>query len=514
MSEKHRKQATFGFGQALVAANYIEVNLDALNIIKGSKGKYLNIKNTQMTGQKIALQLPGFSKAVILEVKTALNLINKIDIVTYTGTVFEQKNSRFVLSVSAEEGLVGTINIGKHVYNIAPTDDFSRHIVAKTNKSMIPRNPANDVVESAAFEKVIQSKQSMTKSTNSNGLVKALFYVASDVSSPYSTILNTVAEMNTILANSQVNSNNRISITDIVAGISLNTTFPGKCIPNVLHEMRFRRGVFDDIDQKLQVYGADIAVTFIKGNTSSNPSHYCRVGGYAQLYGFSNNPSSPPGGSPFAVVADNYATSSGDLTAVHEIGHVLGGKEAIDIRDITPNSPLYARGFNYTSSNNDFQTIMGAYGGECAFNGPTSPYLCERIAKFSNPNLQHNNITIGATNNRDMKSWLNARMAGISNWTGDPLPRPAAPILSVLSDLCYGLNNLSWNAVSTATEYKLYKSTNLSFQNISLIYNGVNTSSFINVGSSTWYLRVKACNAAGCGNYSNQVTASSINSCL
>ncbi|VAW48863.1 hypothetical protein MNBD_GAMMA03-284 [hydrothermal vent metagenome] len=37
---------------------------------------------------------------------------------------------------------------------------------------------------------------------------------------------------------------------------------------------------------------------------------------------------------------------------------------------------------------------------------------------------------------------------------------------------------------------------------------------FINVSSSAWYLRVTACNAAGCSAYSNQVNAYYFNGCL
>lgn len=513
LTKLHHNQAKLGFGQALVSANYAKIDLDALNIIKGSKGKYINIKNTQMAGQQVSLRLPGFKNAVVLDVAAALNLSHEIDIVTYTGTVQDHKDSRFVISVSELEGIIGTINIDKHVYNILPAKRSGKYLIVKSDKSMIPRNQSKDYLESKSFDKLVKSKQSILKSGNANGLVKVLFYHTSDLSYPYTTAVNTYAEMNTILGYSSVSINNRLSLATSAISIPLGTTLSGVCRLAILNKMVDREAPFDNIDQDLLVYGADIAVTLFKGDTSATPSGtYCRVGGYGVLYGLNNG---VIGSAPFAALADNYSTSSGDLTGAHEIGHVLGGKHAADNRN-TAQTPLYSRG--YTSSNTDFQTIMGGYqAAGCFFNGPYPPYLCERIARFSNPDpnpaLQYDGQTLGVVNNRDMKSWLNSKMTGISNWTGDPLQIPSAPSLTTYNEHCYGFNGASWNSINGATEYKLYKSTTSSFQNPSLIYNGVNTSSYLNVNSGTWYLRVKACNAAGCSAYSNQATAYYYNGC-
>lgn len=216
LSLEHSKQANLGFDKAFVAASYVEFDLDAFNIIEGDKGEYINIKNTQMVGQKISILLPDFKAPVFLEVETAQNLITTFDIVTYTGTVSKQKNSRFVLSVSAQEGIIATINIGKYVYNILPLKDTNKHVVSKIFKSQIPRNTKNDVFASAALEKAVASQHNSVRSSNGNGLVKVLFYAASDVTSPYSKVSNIVAEMNAILAASQVSANNRIATTDVV----------------------------------------------------------------------------------------------------------------------------------------------------------------------------------------------------------------------------------------------------------------------------------------------------------
>jgi hypothetical protein len=222
------------------------------------------------------------------------------------------------------------------------------------------------------------------------------------------------------------------------------------------------------------------------------------------------------GTQPFAVVADNYATSSGDLTATHEIGHVLGGHHTADIATQAP-VPIRARGYTKIFPAigiqiQPFQTIMGSYGIlGCPFNGPgpTFTFVCPRIAYFSNPDLDlpNTNLELGAPD-RDMSDWLETGMSVVSNWTGNPTNVPAIPTLSVTSAQCGGTNHLDWNAVITATEYKLYDSTDPLFSNPNLSYNGTDTSFTVDVGfGQTWYLRVKSCNAAGCSKYSNQVSA-------
>jgi len=233
---------------------------------------------------------------------------------------------------------------------------------------------------------------------------------------------------------------------------------------------------------------------------------YGRVGGLANPYD-SND--------PFTVVADAYAL--GDLTALHEIGHIFGGAHAYPISYFGEYS--YSKGlihFNHQNPNDSWQTIMGSYGyswyDDCVFNGPYSP--CERLDYFSNPNLNYNGIALGASN-RNMKRSLNNTMPIVSGWRGAPVPPPNAPNpISSYSGYCFGMNTINWTAQYGATEYKLYKSSSSSFTSPTLLYSGGNTVTMVNVNSGTWYLRAQACNGSGCSAYSNQVTATRYNGCL
>jgi hypothetical protein len=85
-------------------------------------------------------------------------------------------------------------------------------------------------------------------------------------------------------------------------------------------------------------------------------------------------------------------------------------------------------------------------------------------------------------------------------------PPPAAPTLTIASEGCLGYNDASWTAPSGATGYELFGSSSLTFTTSSLYYVGPNQAHTVNVGGTT-YFHVRACNANGCGAFSNRATA-------
>ncbi len=511
MSQEHRKQASLGHTEALVQANYIRLNLNGLNIIKGDGGKFYSADNTQMSGHQISMKLPNINKPVLLNVESVQNLIKGEDVVTYTGYVANRKNDFFTLSVS-DDGVMAKINYGKYIYIITPLHGQSsqerlpKHSIAQLEKRLMVKDTSDDVV--LADEKSTQSKNYVEKSSGGSGHVSVLFYFAGDVwyQSLYTSTI--VSEMNAALSRSGVSSNNYISS----AGIKVvNSTFSGQCKNDILTKMKDSTSEFSNINQDLLAYGADIAVLLVKTYTNqdcgfASAGIWGRVGGVAVPYNQ---------GSPFAVFADAYAL--GDLTALHEIGHIFGGAHAYPFNYSGEYS--YSKGlvhYNHQNPNDSWQTIMGSYGyswvDNCVFNGPYSP--CERLDYFSNPNLSYNGIALGA-NNRNMKRSLNNTMPIVSGWRGAPVPPPSAPNpISSNSEFCFGMNTINWTAQYGVTEYKLYKSSSSSFTSPTLLYSGGNTVTMVNVNSGTWYLRAQACNTSGCSSYSNQVTASRYNGCL
>ena len=89
-------------------------------------------------------------------------------------------------------------------------------------------------------------------------------------------------------------------------------------------------------------------------------------------------------------------------------------------------------------------------------------------------------------------------------------PKPAAPVVKIGHSSTSGKPMLTWNAVSGATSYKVYRATS---QNGTYSLLGtVTTTSYINTGAKdgvTYYYKVKAVNSAGESAYSNTVSGQS-----
>ena len=89
-------------------------------------------------------------------------------------------------------------------------------------------------------------------------------------------------------------------------------------------------------------------------------------------------------------------------------------------------------------------------------------------------------------------------------------PKPSAPVVKIGNSATSGKPMLTWNAVSGATSYKVYRATS---QNGTYSLLGtVTATSYINTGAKdgvTYYYKVKAVNSAGESAYSNTVSGQS-----
>ena len=86
-------------------------------------------------------------------------------------------------------------------------------------------------------------------------------------------------------------------------------------------------------------------------------------------------------------------------------------------------------------------------------------------------------------------------------------PKPAAPVVKIGHSTSSGKPQLTWNAVSGATSYKVYRAT--SQKGTYSLLGTVTATSYTNTGAkagTTYYYRVKACNDAGLSPYSNIVS--------
>lgn len=204
------------------------------------------------------------------------------------------------------------------------------------------------------------------------------------------------------------------------------------------------------------------------------------------------------------MTTDDYAM--GDLTALHEIGHLLNGEHE-----------------DHTSSNrgkiaNDesWQTVMGGYV-ECSFVPLLLPASCERVPYFSsaNTNVEYNGVDTGDST-RDMETELESSMVAVSAWRddGDPTAPDIPSSITRTNEFCNGLHTIDWSTVPDADAYRLYRATNAAFTSPVVIYTGASNAASDTVPSGfTHYYRVRACEDSGCCNYSSQVSATHYAGC-
>jgi len=97
--------------------------------------------------------------------------------------------------------------------------------------------------------------------------------------------------------------------------------------------------------------------------------------------------------------------------------------------------------------------------------------------------------------------------SGYSNIVSGKATLPA-PVLNIGLSVSSGKPMLAWDAVPGATSYRIYRSTSRG-TGYSLLATTTSTS-YVNTSAAkgtTYYYRVKACNAAGLSPYSNIVSA-------
>jgi hypothetical protein len=81
------------------------------------------------------------------------------------------------------------------------------------------------------------------------------------------------------------------------------------------------------------------------------------------------------------------------------------------------------------------------------------------------------------------------------------------PVVNSNPLYCFGMNSMTWNAVTTATSYQVYVGNSSNFTTVTYPYH------FLSVSQNT-IGRVKACNSNGCSGFSNTVGLLRHNSCF
>lgn len=334
-------------------------------------------------------------------------------------------------------------------------------------------------------------------------------------------IANILSELNTSIDLSRINPEIDFTLANsIQLGTNLNNMCKydeGAGDPNIQDRMTNRLPPFHVLNGDIAQFDADIVLTI----ASTEPTYDCE-GGRGRIGGIVS--SIYTAAQPLAMTTDTYAL--GDLTASHEIGHLLGGNHEIDMdnwclevygvicSEYGDGAPAHGKG--YASNGENWQTMMGGYWG-CPFVLLPGQPACVRLNRWSNPAISYQGESTGVANESDMESALEVTAPIVSGWTSYPDPAPIiAPGLSGSPGYCYGFNVLNWTSVNNTTHYQLFESATAAFlgggSRVS-ISGGVLKA--INIPyNSTRYYKVRACNGNGCSPYSNIKSASYYNGCL
>lgn len=466
------------------------------------------------------IQLPG-GMVVTLVTNRSQSYVDGVE--TYSGRVEDTKSGYFTLSVKNGK-VFGQVNIGPMIYNISYDKTSRSHVLTEIDQARMPHNTPEPLGDGLAYKAALKSKGMTTKSQGlptpmmltspDIGTIRVLILYASDVAYPSYLASNVISSMNNTFFGDGMDPDLHFTLADLR---NLNNDLDGLCSDEILADMESTTAPFANISTWIDDEYADVVLTISK----TDPSLTClytgawgRVGGQASDLLNSSK--------PFATVADTYAI--GDLTAVHEIGHVLGGghptwsvaKLEVYSDDVEP----YSRG--YIAANGDWQTVMGSYDDNgCDFSTTLPNNDCVRLPLWSNPSKSYDSETRGVTYTSDvqvpyssnMASALEIQMPIAAEFQSYPYAAPGIPS-NIDVEECFNKNFLSWDATTHAEHYQMLFSYSSSFTNPKVVYFGTSTAKYVVVPQhSTKYVKIRACNGNGCGAYSSQLTLTYNNYC-
>lgn len=527
-----------GWGKALLAEYEVQLNLNILT--KPPKSVQARMQQSRNFDENKPIALIGQHLNVRLPLQKGMKklLLNTAhqngDVISYAGVIKGDDSSMVTLTVQGDE-MLGRIHSAGMTYlleknpkqgttlslidpSLMPDyekfdDRGMKEYVTKKSNHQQPQDMGLEWFEAEPKPNLPSQQQSnhvMAKSGSSNGNVRVLVLYTPKVAQRNNINLlanNIINETNTSLLNSGVPSSNKVTL----AGMKKMTSdYLGyrECTNHLVeNSMIGRNNGFENILQWRSLYKADAVLLLVTTEPSMQACPHGslgRIGGFAYRFYSSF---------PYASVADTWALA--DLTAIHELGHVMGGGHEDDSDDPGVGelvAPPYARGYAFRPQCG-WQTMMGGYKW-CKKNQATYQPTT-RLPYWSDPTAMYFVFPRGQPE-RNMVAALNIMMPNAAASQPDPPPPPsiAPSSLTATSHMCWGMTNVSWGASSGATMYKLFYSTYSTYNPQFVAYDGTARNSFVNIGSnSTYYFRVKACNAGGCSGFSNQVSASWVNGC-
>lgn len=502
----------------------VELNLDVLRRIATPDGARAGIRaDTPLAGNHLDLEIPGQVQSLRLLLDTVYEGYGGV--VNYAGVIEGDDGSLVAISVDGSEVLGKIHHSVGFTYLIASHHGQRGYALSVIDQTLVPRptHRYQDDRDSAHNDQVIsrpmpELDDDIALPASASGNVRLLVLYTPLVAAQTNVSLmanNIVSGFNQSLQLSGVDSNNYVTLAGVRSiGNSLSTQ-GRRCNDEIVDVMMTQRsGPFSDLDDWMELAYADIALAIV----TTEPG-YTECGNGAGRFGGRGLPISQyPGHTrPFSNTTDTFALA--DLTAIHEVGHVLNGMHAHLAHCNWGTIPSYACG--YAPQHCQWQTMMGGYV-QCGFDHGKDPWQqpTVRIARWSNPDRNYNGEPTGIpvppnqSGGRHMAAALDINMSHAAGWKGTQSTPPSAPDpISTSSFYCWGMTSVNWAAQTGTVEYRLFRSSSSSFTHPVLMYSGPKTATTVNV-DQTSYLRVKACNSGGCSPYSSQAVAFYYSACM
>jgi hypothetical protein len=451
--------ARHGFNDALRGARLAQIDVGEMT-------------DSLAVGRRLTFTLPGAGQTELV-VQSVRQLMPGVT--TFSGHLADDETSDFTLSIEAGK-LVGSIHQGTQAWLVEPQATSKQHVIRTVERAVLPKDEPHmpQAVQRISVGANDTVQQELTWAANANGNVRVLFLVASDVANGNSHAANIVASFNNSLSLSAVSSNNFLTL----AGVQqVNSNFDNESRETILNRMVGRVAPFDTIDASMAANAADVAFLVVSEDTGAvDVGAFGRVGGVARRFEQAN---------PFALSTVSYAL--GDLTALHEIGHVFGGQHE--------NGTGIAR--PVVAIDDTWMTIMGGYI-ECPFVG--LPATCVRLNRWSNPDQTFNGIPLGVAGQRDMETHLESAMPTVSNWRAEPSTTATMTSPAPGSTLPGSSVTFSWTTGSGVSQYYLFIGNSLGGSDLYAASQGLATSGTVNglpTDGRTIYVRLWSYVASG-----------------
>lgn len=506
--------STMEESRGILSKNKVNVNVQAL---RNGSAVYQPAKSKKMAADPdgtdgFLMQLPD-GTVVTLVTNRLHSYMTGVE--TYSGRIKDIETGHFTLSIENDR-VYGQVNIDYMSYDIKYDKTTRSHVLSEIDQARMPHHAPEPLGSGTAYETTSQSIGIPTPmlSGSAIGTVRVLILHGSDVSNPSTLASNIISKMNDTFFDDKMDPDLHVTLADLR---NLNDDLDGVCKEDILYDMYYEDAPFANIATWIDDEDADVVLTIATTDTSLTTCQLTGTLGGIGGIAFMMNPDYP-----YAVTMDTYAI--GDLTAVHEVGHVLGGGHPTttdsQLQAYSDDIELYSRG--YIAGDGDWQTVMGSYDDDDCDLPMTFPITnCVRLPLWSDPTKSYDGETRGATTPSDpedplaadMASALEIQMPIVAAWESYPYSAPGTPT-GVFVEKCRQSNVITWNSVSNAEHYQVLVSLSSSFTNPEVVYFGTQLGMIVSVvQGSTKYAKIRACNGSGCGSYTSQETLSYSSTC-